>query len=200
MYWVLGTACAGKSTLCAYLADKFDMFYYDADTTFGEHLKISNPIDQPAMNIDRSDWDVYFDREPKVYAKWLENSINEQLDLIIADLMTMSRDKKIIVDAHCYNSDMTSISDYNRILYITSDFSLVEEQFFKRDDKNDLYALIQTLKNPEVKFQNLYNTFSLSHIELYNRIIKGKSAYYIRNKDTQVKDMADFAAKHFGFP
>jgi len=195
--WILGTGCAGKTTLCKYLAQKFDMFYYDSDTIFSEHLKISDKLNHPATNIDISDWEWYCSRPPAEYAKWLDESINEQLGFIVTDLLQLPKDKNIILDAHYFHKEIESISSYNHILFLTTDFTLVKEQFFCRNDKDDLHALIQSLETPEKKLLNLYNTLKLRHEQAVDKITNGNYTYFVREQDTKLEDMAEFAATHF---
>lgn len=197
VYWVVGTACAGKTTLCKYLSEKYHMYYYDSDTKFGEHLLMSNAKDQPAMNIDRSDWNIYFSRPPKEYAKWLRDSITEQYYFIIADLLSLPKDKLVIVD-NMFSPEITSsISPYNHVLCLTSESDIANREFFDRDDKNDLYQLIMSLNNAKSLFDNVSKTLKLVHSETYDKIINSNLAYYIRSENTTLDDLVKYAVNHF---
>ena len=197
VYFLLGTGCAGKTTLAKYLSQKHNMYYYDSDVLCHEHKEISTKSNQPAMNIEHLGWEWYFNRSPLEYSQWLYDSIKEQLDFIIVDLLRLPNDRPIIVDAHCYTNAIQNISSYNRILYLTSGYDIAMEQFFNRDDKNDLYQLMKSLKDPDKVMENFYNTMELMHNKSYNYIINTGYKYHVRAKDTRIEDLAKFAEEHF---
>lgn len=197
VYWVLGTACAGKSTTTKYLSKKHNMTRYDSDSKYDYFKSISNCVDQPEMNRIFNDWEEYFNRSPIDYAKWLNDSINEQFDMMVIDLLMMPKDKPIIVDGQSFDNTVTLISDYSHIIYLTSDVDLAIGQFMNRDDKNDLYDLIMSLPNPELKLRNVYETLRISHENEYNRIIKSGMKYIIRENETKVEHLAKLIEEHF---
>ena len=198
VYWVLGTGCAGKSTTTMYLSEKYNMVRYDSDNKYDLFKSISDAENQPQMNRKFADWEEYFNRSPEEYAKWLEDSLNEQIDMIVVDLLTMPKDRLIIVDGISSSDALFRISDYNHIVYLTTETDLAIDQFFDREDKGDLYELIMSLPESEKKLKNLQATLRLGHEREYNRIISSEMKYIIRQKDTLVEQMAEEMAKHFG--
>lgn len=197
VYWVFGTACAGKTTTTKYLSNKFNMTLYDSDNKYEWYNQISNPIYQPQMNRKSKDWEEYFNRPPMEYAKALKDSMAEVFYMVVVDLLTMPKDKPIIVDSHCFTDEPSLISDYNNIIYLTTEADLVIDQFMQRDDKKDLYDLIMSLSNPEKKLKNLYDTLRLGHESEYKRIINSDMKYIIRREDTKVEQMAKIMEEHF---
>ena len=198
VYWVFGTACAGKSSTTKYLSEKYDMVLYDSDNKYHDYKKLSNKESQPAMNFEFANWEEYFNRPPKVYAQWLVDSLLEQLDIMIGDLLTFTKEKKIIVDTHCFIDDPVKISSYNQIIYLTSDVELAIKQNLQRDDKRDLFECINALKNPDEVFKNLNDTIRIINTKEHNKILESGMKYIIRDEHTKVNEMAHQMAVHFG--
>lgn len=197
VYWVFGTACAGKSSTTKYLSDKYDMVLFDSDNKYHDYKRISNLENQPAMNQAFSDWEEYFNRLPEEYSKWLNDSINEQFDMIVVELLTIPKDRPIIVDCHCYTNTPSLISNYNNVIYLTTEVNLAIDQFMDREEKKDLYELIMSLPEPNQKLMNVYNALRLGHEGEYKRIINGGMKYIIRKEHTKVNEMAQEMAEHF---
>ena len=198
VYWVFGTGCAGKTSTTKYLSEKYDMMLYDSNNKYQEYKKISDLENQPAMNQEFADWKEYFNRSPEEYSKWLNDSINEQFDMIVVELLTMPKDKPIIVDCHCYTDTPSLISNYNNVIYLTTEVDLAIDQFMEREDKKDLYDLIMSLPESNQKLMNVYNTLRFGHESEYKRIINSGMKYIIRKEHTKVNNMAKEMAAHFG--
>ncbi|MCK5129691.1 MAG: hypothetical protein KAQ68_07555 [Clostridiales bacterium] len=198
VYWVYGTSCAGKSSTTKYLSKKYDMVLYDSDNKGQDYKKISDIKSQPALNQHFEDWEEYFNRPPEVYAKWLEDSLTEQFDIMIVDLLTYPKNKKIIVDTHCFVDDPVKITAHSRMIHLTSSEELAIKQYLQREDKRDMYECIMRLKEPEKSLKNLNDTISLLHVRAYNKIISSGMKYIIRNEETKVYEMSQEMAEHFG--
>ncbi len=102
LYWVLGGACSGKSTLCAYLAKEKGIPIYDMDAhIFGDYAPRYTLQDHPAS---REWFDQPNPLEWALSLSWQEfDALNaatnvESLDLFAKDVGEMDPDQALVVD------------------------------------------------------------------------------------------------------
>lgn len=102
LFWILGGACSGKSTLSAYLSKKKGISSYDMDAhIFGEYMPRYSRRDHPAS---REWFDQPNPLEWILSLSWEEfDSLNaatniEYLDLFAQDIFQMDADRSLIVD------------------------------------------------------------------------------------------------------
>ena len=118
VYFITGTPCGGKTTISRALAKKHNLIVYDVDQEFSKHKSLSNNIDQPAMNKEFANADEFFLRPYTEYGKWLNDNTREQLDFIIADLISMAKNQTIICDLHLSLQPALQITDPSRIVFL----------------------------------------------------------------------------------
>ena len=101
--FVSGTACGGKTTTSEYLANKYNLPLLNWDDTFPAYQALADPKYQPAMSKrpQFDSWEEYFMQPPAAFSNWIEQRVQEQLGMVIAQLIKMSgqyEGTKIIVD------------------------------------------------------------------------------------------------------
>ena len=100
VYFITGTAYAGKSTAVRMLADRYDMVFCGENY----HITISDQIATPDLQPDLcyrrnlKDWKDFVTRAPEEYERWIYNSGREGAGFEIAQLISLAEDKKVIVD------------------------------------------------------------------------------------------------------
>lgn len=102
VYFITGTAYAGKSTTVRMLADRYDMFFCGENY----HCKVSNVVATPDVQPDicftknLTDWKDFVTRSPEEYERWICNTSKEAAEFEVAELLSISRDRKVIVDTN----------------------------------------------------------------------------------------------------
>jgi len=96
VYWVAGTNCGGKTTMTTYLSQKYDMIVYNSDSRFSEHQAIASLSEQPAMKRHFIDYECFFNRSVDDYTKWIFDSEEEEMSMIILDLVKLSSDRALL--------------------------------------------------------------------------------------------------------
>ena len=100
VYFITGTAYAGKSTMVKMLAERYGMFFCGENY----HSKVSDIVATPEAQPDicymkqLTDWKDFVTRSPEEYERWIYNSGREGAGFEIAELILLSRDHKVIVD------------------------------------------------------------------------------------------------------
>lgn len=154
VYFINGTAYAGKSTMVKLLAEKYDGIackenYQD------RLLEKLDAQEFPNLTYTRDlqDWSEFVRRTPDEYEAWVNGVTKECTVLeieILKDLVSRTK-KKIFVDTNIPVEILHKISDENHVLIMLADPNISVQRFFERPDKEKqfLYQLLLKEDNPE---------------------------------------------------
>lgn len=158
VYFINGTAYAGKSTMVKMLAEKHNMIFCGENYHHDIAVKVKTPDVQPALCYFQtmSGWDEYVNRTPDEFLRWYDKSSQEAAEFEIAYLISLAQDKKVIVDTNISTEILHEISDYDHVAIMLSPQSMSSEQFFNREDEEKQFILEQINKceNPEKTLAN----------------------------------------------
>ena len=143
VYFITGTAYAGKSTAVKMLAEKYGL------VCCGEnyHMAVSDIVATPETHPDLcynkmlKDWRDFVRRSPEEYERWIYSVGREAAEFEIAELISLSRDKKVIVDTNIPLDVLKEISDYEHVAVMLCPNSMSVERFFDRSDPEKQFLL-----------------------------------------------------------
>lgn len=206
VYFITGTAYAGKSTMVKLLAEKYHMICCGENY----HMKVSSEVAIPSLQPNlcyfdtMKDWQEFIGRTPEEYAAWIEESSKEAAEFEVAELIRISQNQKVIVDTNIPVELLHEIADYHQVAVMVSPQSMSVEYFFEREDEEKKFLLEQIHKapNPQKAMENFKNCLALINSkENYDRYINSGFFTLIRkdvNLDTK-EEVRNQLAKHFGF-
>jgi len=199
VFFINGTAYAGKSTMCAMLAEKYGFYHYAENAHSGEHRTIANLKQQPQFCYQRNDWNEFFNRTPEEYEKWIYGGSYEESEMEIIDLIKISMHQKVIVDTIISVEVLREIADYNQVAILLSPKSMSVDRFFDRTDKNDILECIMTTTNPEKTTANFRACVSQINSEEHYREYSESGFFCLKRGETDTL-IETFQAleKHFG--
>ena len=206
VYFITGTAYAGKSTTVKMLAEKYGM------VCCGEnyHSAVSDIVAAPDAQPDicylktLTDWREFVLRSPEEYERWIYGTAKEAAEFEVAELMTLSKcGKRIIVDTNIPVDILKEISDYHRVAVMLSPQSMSVERFFDRDDpeKQFILSVIQSCEDPEAAMENYKRGLALINSKKhYDEYANSGFFTVVRQDDgTDTKEeVCDRIAAHFG--
>jgi len=158
-YFINGTAYAGKSTMCAMLAERYGMLHCVENYNLDCILSVALPEQQPNicyMNTKPS-WEHFVSRTPEDYEAWFDGNCRELAEFEAAELIRLSAGgQKIIVDTCIPVPLLKEISDYDHVAILLSPQSMSVERFFDRSDpeKQFLLSVIDNCPDPEATLDN----------------------------------------------
>lgn len=156
--FITGTAYAGKSTMAAMLAKKYNLIYCGENYHASIPAEVLTAEQQPNLCYfkTKKDWQEFVNRTPEDYCNWIEGTAREAAEIEIAELIRRSQGGKIIVDTNIPLKDLAQIADYNQIAVMLSPQSMSVDNFFERDDPEKLFIKEQIMqaKNPEKTMEN----------------------------------------------
>jgi len=206
VYFINGTAYAGKSTAAAMLAEKHGLIlcgenYHDAITS-----KLATPNQYPNLCYFKTmkDWQEFLNRTPEEYEKWIYESTREVVEFEIAELINISKSQKVIVDTNIPVDILKQIADFNQVAIMLSPQSMSVDRFFDRSDpdKQFLLSQIEKSENPEKTMRNFRECIArVNSKQCYDEFANSGFFTIIRENDdvdTRIQTL-DALAKHFGF-
>jgi len=173
VYFFVGTACGGKTTMSRELSNKHGFIHFNDnwnEDNFKVWQSIINEKYQPNSTSRRKmDWEAHFSRtaEEILADKNDHHGSNEYVQFSIVELIKLSQNNKIMADIWIEDWQLLSeISDYNRIACMLAPGELIIRDYYQREDHKDFTDFIQTLKDPEKKFETQNELFRLGAIEM----------------------------------
>ena len=204
-YFITGTAYAGKSTMCAMLAQKYGMIHCEENYNMDEILSVVTHEQQPNLNYFNADidWRAYVSRSPEEYERWYLGTSREVTGFEIAQLIRLSASKKVIVDTNIPCDILWQISDYNHVAVMLSPQSMSVDKFFERSDpeKQFLLSVIRSCPEPEKVMENFRACIArVNSAEHYNTFANSGFFTIVRENtemDTR-EETLEILARHFG--
>ena len=205
VYFITGTAYAGKSTTVKMLSERYDMVFCGENYHIAVSDIVATPDLQPDLCYRRTltDWKNFVTRSPAEYERWIYNSGKEGAGFEIAELISLSKDKKVIVDT-CIPLDMLKeISDYNHVAVMLSPQSMSVERFFDRSDpdKQFLLSVIDSCEDSEAVMGNYRRGLALINSKEHYDEYANSGFFTVVREDNGLdtrEEVCDIIAKHFG--
>lgn len=205
VYFITGTAYAGKSTTVKMLADRYDMIFCGENY----HSKVSDIVatqeQQPDISYinNLTDWKDFVTRSPEEYERWIYSTAKEAAEFEVAELIAISQEKKVIVDTNIPVDVLREISDYHHVAVMLSPQSMSVERFFDRSDpdKQFLLNVIQSCENPEAVMENYRQGLALINSRKHYEEYANSGFFTVVREDNGIdtrEAVCETIARHFG--
>ena len=202
VYFITGTAYAGKSTAVKLLAERYDGIYCGENyhDVFMKHIDIDH---QPNLSYfdTMKDWQEFISRTPDEYAAWIDGCSKEAESLeIIRLLQLVAVDKKIFVDTNLSLKTLKKISDYQHIAVMLCPQSMSVERFFDRSDPEKLFILDQLnqANNPEKAMENYRKCLEkINSKEVYDKYANSGFYTIVRDDNSTIDNTLQKLIEHF---
>ena len=132
IYYIIGTAYAGKSTMVKLLAEKYDGIACEEnyhDKLVDERLD-KDKFPCLCYTRDLQDWREFIRRTPEEYASWIEGVTKECEILELQILEELKKQgRRIFVDTNISIETLKKISDIDHVLVMLSDQMISVNRF-----------------------------------------------------------------------
>ena len=205
VYFITGTAYAGKSTTVKMFAERYDMICCGENYHMAVSEIVATPETHPDLCYNRSltNWKDFVTRTPEEYERWLYAVGREAAEFEVTELIAISQDKKVIVDTCIPIDILKEITDYDHVAVMLSPQSMSVERFFDRSDpeKQFLLNVIDSCDDPAAVMENYRQGLArINSKEHYDEDANSGFFTVVREDngtDTREK-VCDMIAKHFG--
>lgn len=202
VYFINGTAYAGKSTMVKLLAEKYDGIccgenYHD------ELMDCIDPEHQPNLSYfdTMSGWQAFISRTPEEYDAWITGCSREAAQLEIIMLIRLSQSgKKIFADTNIPLDILKEIADYHHVAIMLSPQWMSVDRFFDRPDaeKQFLYQKLLEAPNPDDAIANYRKCLEkINSPEHYREFTKSGFYTYIRDENSTIAHALQQLEQHF---
>lgn len=206
VYFITGTAYAGKSTTVKMLAERYDMICCEENFHSAVSDVVASPEGQSNIHYlnTLTDWKQFVTRSPEEYANWAAGVAREAAEFEVAVLLSLPKDRKAIVDTNIPLGTLKEISDHRHVAVMLSPQSMSVERFFERGDaeKQFLLKTIESCEDPEAVLENFRRGLVLVNSrEAYEEFAGSGFFTLVRGedgKDTR-EEVCGKLARHFGF-
>lgn len=195
VYFINGTAYAGKSTMVKLLAQKYNGIaceenYHDSRSASLDKEKF------PALTYTRDlkDFRHFIRRTPQEYENWIKE-VNKECSIIeleiLEDLVRENKDKKIFVDTNISLSTLREISDNDHVLIMLADPSVSINRFFDRPDreKQFLYKIMLEEENPKQALENFRKCLErVNNKEIYDEFLNFGFNVVLRDDNRSIEE------------
>lgn len=206
VYFVNGTAYAGKSTMVRLLAEKH------RGIACGENYHNSLVDDDlkkeefPCLTYTRDleDWSDFIRRSPDEYEAWVRGCKRECtiLELQILENLekTEAKNKKIFVDTNIPVEVLKQISDKDHVVIMLADPEVSVNRFFDRPDKEKqfLYQLLLKEDEPDQALENFRACLKrINSQEAYDAFLNSGFHVVLRDEKRAVSETLSMVESRF---
>lgn len=194
IYYIIGTAYAGKSTMVKLLAEKYEGIACEEnyhDRLVDEKLD-KNEFPCLCYTRDLQDWREFIRRTPEEYASWIDGVAKE---CEILELQILKKLKKqgyrIFADTNISIETLKKISDTDHVLVMLSDQMISVNRFFERSDreKQFLYQLLMQEPDPDAAMVNFREMLMrVNSKEAYDKFFNSGFKVLLRDDNRTVKE------------
>lgn len=176
VYFINGTAYAGKSTMVKMLAEKYNGIACEENY---QDVKLSelDSSEFPGLTYTRDlkDWREFIRRTPDEYEEWIKVVTKECTILELQILEELSKqDRPIFVDTNIPVEILMEISDKKHVLMMLAEPEISVNRFFERPDKEKqfLYRLLLEEENTDEAMDNFRQCLMrVNSKEIYNKFL-----------------------------
>lgn len=205
VYFITGTAYAGKSTTVKMLAERYNMVFCGENY----HSKVSDAVATPDAQPDicflktLTDWKEFVTRTPEEYERWIYSTSKEAAEFEVAELISISQDRKVIVDTNIPVGILKEISNYNQVAVMLSPLSMSVDRFFDRSDpeKQFLLNVIESCEDSKTVMENYRRGLELINGQKHYDEYANSGFFTVVRQDTQKdtrEEICEIIARHFG--
>lgn len=205
VYFITGTAYAGKSTTVKMLAERYNMVFCGENY----HSKVSDAVATPDAQPDicflktLTDWKEFVTRTPEEYERWIYSTSKEAAEFEVAELISISQDRKVIVDTNIPVGILKEISNYNHVAVMLSPLSMSVDRFFDRSDpeKQFLLNVIESCEDSKTVMENYRRGLELINGQKHYDEYANSGFFTVVRQDTQKdtrEEICETIARHFG--
>ena len=205
VFFLTGTAMAGKTTVAQELSMKYGFIHFN-DNWHEDNFKIWESIIDDRYQVRASkrkavtDWEAYFGRTVEEFlAEGDYNGYEEYLEYAIIELIKLSQNNTVVADVSVPLNQLVEIADYNRIAcMIVSQELATCENYGSREDHKEFLECIMSLEEPEKKIAVQDELFRVNIEKTLEEVRKYNLFSHFRTEKSTVENTLSIIEKHFG--
>ncbi len=205
VYFINGTAYAGKSTMVKLLAEKHGGIACE-ENYHNAWLNRLDPKEFPGLcyTRDLQDWRHFIRRTPDEYEAWIRETSKECAAIELQMLEEIAaQGKPVFADTNISPEVLHQISDREHVLIMLADPQISVNRFFERPDreKQFLYRLLMEEENPSAAMANFRECLSrINSEEAYEGFMNCGFKVITRDDRRSIEETLVLAEHALGLP
>lgn len=202
VYFINGTAYAGKSTMVKLLAEKYNGIA--CEENYHDSLVADLSKEEfPCLTYTRDliNWSDFIRRTPDEYEAWIDGCTKECTILELKILEKLAKQNvKIFVDTNIPTEVLKQISDKDHVVIMLADPEISVKRFFERPDKEKqfLYQLLLKEGTPDQAIANFRDCLKrINSQERYNEFLNSGFNVVLRDEQRTVEETLLIVEKSF---
>ena len=203
VYFINGTAYAGKSTMVKLLAQKHGGIACE-ENYHDRLLPELDPAEFPCLcyTRDLQDWHDFIRRSPEEYETWIDGVTVECETLELRILPELAgQGRPVFVDTNIRPETLKTFTDAQHVLIMLADPEISVRRFFERPDpeKQFLYRLILEEPDPERAMENYRQGLTrINSRARYDRLLHAGFPVLTRDDSRSVEETLVLVEQVFG--
>ena len=205
VYFINGTAYAGKSTLVKNLARKYkgiacEENYHDVLLPRLDREQFPNLC----YTRDLVDWHDFVRRSPDEYEAWIRG-VSKECEILELQILeeVSAQGKPVFVDTNISLETLWEISDRDHVLIMLADPEISVKRFFQRPDreKQFLYRLLMEEENSAAAMENFRQCLArINSRENYDAFLNSGFRVILRDENRREEETVALAERELGLP
>jgi hypothetical protein len=157
VYFLTGSPCGGKTTMCKALAEKYGFAFFNSnhrEAGFASWQDLCEEAHQPVSSGRTTDWEAFFNRSTEEYLDWLGAVGAEYSQYAVIELIKLAQTRIVVTDIDLPVSLLKQIAPPERIACMLTSPDLVVRDYYQREDHRDIYDCILSLPDPKRALEN----------------------------------------------
>lgn len=201
IYYIIGTAYAGKSTMVRRLAKKYNGI--ECEENYHNRM-VDDQLDKtkfPCLCYTRDiqDWREFIRRTPEEYENWIDGVTKECEVLELKILEELKKQKRrIFVDTNISIETLKEISDADHVLVMLSEQTVSVNRFFERPDreKQFLYQLLMQEADSDAAMANFREMLMrVNSKERYDKFLHSGFRVLLRDDNRTVDETLEIVER-----
>lgn len=157
VYFLTGSPCGGKTTMCRALAEKYGFVFFNSnhrEPGFAAWAQLCHPDYQPVSSTRTTDWEGFFNRSTEAYLEWLDGVGAEYSEYALIELIKLSQTHTVVTDIDFPAALLKQITSPQRVACMLTAPESVVRDYYQREDHRDIYDRIMSLRDPQRSLNN----------------------------------------------
>lgn len=203
IFFISGTAYAGKSTMVKRLAAKYNGIACEENY----HDALSAGLDKdkfPCLTYTRDlqDWHDFIRRTPDEYEAWIKG-VSKECEILELQILEQldSEGRMVFVDTNISIETLKEISDRDHVLIMLADPDVSVNRFFERPDreKQFLYRLLMEEENPELAMENFRQCLKrINSPAAYDSFLHSGFRVIVRDESRSIEETLALVERELG--
>lgn len=193
VYFINGTAYAGKSTMVKLLAEKYNGIACE-ENYHNSQIDGLDCNEFPNLTYTRElqNWTDFIRRTPDEYETWIDGCTKECTILELEILEELSKENKMIfVDTNIPVDILKKITNKEHVLIMLAEPEISVNRFFERPDreKQFLYQILLKEENPDKAMENFKDCLKrINSKERYDSFLNSGFPVIIRDEKRTIEE------------